>query len=83
MIVSGSSVDLGYWASGDAGIVRTELWSDGQVYATQDVSGQPSLTHVQYTWSSQTLGDHTIFLRAYDTLGRYGDSATLVIGVGR
>jgi hypothetical protein len=81
VVQAGDNVLLEYWATDNAGITRMELWVDGQLYAT-DTNPTPSTTmHIQRNWSSDSIGDHTLFARAYDTLGQSSDSATLIIGI--
>ena len=77
----GDAVSLEYWASDSNGITRMELWADGQIYATNDNPGNTTIMQVQTTWSSDTIGDHTLFVRAYDTQQQYSDSDQLIIGL--
>jgi hypothetical protein len=77
----GDTVSLEYWATDSNGITRMELWADGQIYATDDNPGNTTIMQVQTTWSSDTIGDHTLFVRAYDTLQQYSDSGQLIIGL--
>jgi hypothetical protein len=77
----GDTVTLEYWATDSTGITRMKLWVDGQIYTTNDNPGNATIMHVQTTWSSDTIGDHTLFVRAYDTQGHYSDSAPLDIGL--
>ena len=77
----GDTVSLEYWATDSTGITRMELWVDGQIYTTNTNPGNTTIMHVQTAWSSDTIGDHTLFVRAYDTQQQYSDSAPLDIGL--
>ncbi len=81
VVQSGDNVLLDYTANDDVGVTRLELWADGQIFAVDTSSGQSSVMQAQHSWSSTTLGDHTLFVRAYDTQQQYSDSASLIIGV--
>ena len=81
VVQAGSQVQLEYWATSDASLSRLELWVDGQVYATDVGSDQSHSMHITRTWSSTAVGDHTLLLRAYDTLGQSTDSQQLIIGI--
>ena len=77
----GDTVLLDYWATDSVGVTRMELWVDGQLYATNTNPGQTTVMQAQTTWSSGTIGDHTLFVRAYDTQQKYSDSSPLIIGL--
>ncbi len=81
VLQAGDTVQLSYWGSAGAGVARLELWVDGTL-AYSDANSTPSLMmNVQHVWSSNILGEHSLFVRAYDTLNQHNDSAPLVIGL--
>ncbi len=81
VVLVSSTVQLTYAASDNVGVTRMELWSDGQLYATNTNPNSSTTFQVQQAWTSDTTGDHTLFVRAYDTLGQSVDSAPLIIGM--
>jgi hypothetical protein len=81
VVQADDNVLLEYSATDSAGVTRMELWVDGQIYAADTNPGNTTTMQVQHNWSSQTVGDHTFYVRAYDTQGLYTDSSTLDIGV--
>jgi outer membrane biosynthesis protein TonB len=86
VVVTGQSVTIDATGSGPNGINRLELWSDGSLYATTS-NGSPSAVGVgqsfsaSWSWSSTTVGEHTIFVRAWDQAGNSANSGSLTIGV--
>ncbi len=78
---AGQLIQLSYWGSAADGVSRLELWVDGQLAASNTNSGQSTTMNVQQTWSSTTIGEHTLFVRVYDMLNQTTDSAPLVIGL--
>ncbi len=86
VVVSGQGVTVNSTASGPNGINRIELWSDGSLYTTTSngspsAVGQAQTFSASQTWSSSSLGQHTIFVRAWDQAGNSVDSGSLTIGV--
>jgi hypothetical protein len=80
VVQAGQVVTIQSLATSDNGIGRSELWVDSALYATSSGGGATSFTASQ-AWSSTTLGEHTLFVRAYDNLGQATDSASITIGV--
>jgi hypothetical protein len=81
VVQSDDSVPIEYTASDPNGIVRMELWSDDQIYAVDTNSSPITVMNAAHTWSSSALGDHTLFVRAYNAQNQYSDSPQLIIGV--
>ena len=70
-------------AADEAGIVKVELWADSAMYtyvASQQPSGQATMP-VSIIWRSNLIGNHTLFLRAFDQRGQWTDSEPLTITV--
>jgi hypothetical protein len=83
VIQAGQQFAIQSTATAGAGVVRIELWSDGQLF-TSTSSGSAtgeSPFSVSQQWSSDNIGEHTLFVRAFDALGRFADSASLTMGV--
>jgi hypothetical protein len=81
VVEAGTNVQLVYSASDDVGVVRMELWVDGQIFATNTAASPSPVMQAQQVWSSNVLGDHTLFVRAYDTQQHFSDSMPLIIGI--
>jgi LysM repeat protein len=67
-------------AIGGAPITKMELWADGQLMDTilPPIQNIYVFGHT-WDWTPQTLGDHTLVLRAYDTSGQNTTSTALHI----
>ena len=74
-------VTLDYWATAGAGVARIELWGDGALVGSTADPNHPTSLHVRRVWSTHVQGDHTLFLRTFDTAGDSAQSTALVIGV--
>jgi hypothetical protein len=83
VVVTGQGVTINSTASGPNGVIRIELWVDGSLYTSTSsgVSGGQSPYSVSQGWSSTALGEHTIFVRAWDSAGNSANSGSLTIGV--
>ena len=83
VIQAGQVFDIQSTATSTAGVTRIELWSDGQLYTstTAGSAGWQTPFSVTQPWSSTTTGEHTLFVRAFDSLGRWVDSGGLTMGV--
>ncbi len=77
----GDSVLLDYWGSAAAGVARLELWVDGNLVYSDSNSTSSMQMEVQHTWSSDTIGEHSLVARVYDTQNQTTDSTPLVIGL--
>lgn len=83
VVQAGQEVVVQSTATADSGVTRMELWADGGLYATaysDNTAGQSPL-RVSQSWSSTVIGEHTIFVRAYDSLGQSTDAGSITIGV--
>ena len=83
VIQSGQVFTIQSTATAAAGVVRIELWSDGALYTSTSsgVGGGQSPFTVAQQWSSTVIGGHTLFVRAFDSLGQSVDLASLTMGV--
>jgi hypothetical protein len=81
VIQSGQVVTIQAQATAGAGVNRIELWADGQLYTSSGSGGTPSSYTAYLGWSSTNLGQHTLFVRAFDAIGQSSDSGNLTIGV--
>lgn len=81
VVQAGQAVTIQSQATSSVGINRIELWADGQLYTTSTGNAGQTVFDVSQIWSSTTLGEHTLFVRAYDFNGQSTDSAGVVIGV--
>ncbi len=65
-------------AWGELPVARVELWVDGalQETYTAPVAGLFQLENT-WRWTPATLGGHTLFVRAYDSLGRSAQSLSV------
>jgi hypothetical protein len=63
------------------GIQRVELWVDNTLTRV-DANPQPGSPYiVAQAWQSTSLGPHTILVKAFDTQGTEGQSASILINV--
>ena len=63
------------------GIQRVELWVDNTLTRV-DANPQPGSPYiVAQAWQSMSLGPHTILVKAFDTQGAEGQSASILISV--
>jgi hypothetical protein len=83
IVQAGQELPIQGTASDEVGVVKVELWADGALYSyapSPQPGGQPSLP-VSIGWRSNLVGDHTIFLRAFDQRGQWADSVPVVVSV--
>jgi LysM repeat protein len=79
----GESVMVFATARDEQGVVRTELWADGQLVTQQgspDPAGVTPLSLV-YNWQATTPGTHSLIVRAYNSRGAVGESPVFYIDV--
>jgi Bacterial SH3 domain/Bacterial Ig domain len=83
VIQAGQVLTVQSTATAGAGVTRIELWADGELYNSADsgVSGGQSPFTAWQQWSSTDLGYHSLFVRAYDSAGRWTDTGSIAIGV--
>ncbi len=63
------------------GISRVQLWVDGQLVNSQDVEPPlPSMT-IRHSWTPDTLGNHIIEIKAYNTNNRVNEPVQVFITV--
>jgi hypothetical protein len=77
MITTGT-VSIQMTLSDDIALKRMELYLDGALLHSRDLD-PTSLLGVGFNWDSTSVADgsHTVFARAYDLVGKVGDSAPL------
>ena len=83
VIQAGQEVVIQSTATADSGVTRMELWADGGLYSTaySGNTGGQSPFSVSQSWSSTVIGEHTLFVSAYDSLGQSTDTGSITIGV--
>jgi hypothetical protein len=76
----GQTVVIEGAATDDVGVVRIETWVDGAVWQVDSSAGRSPL-YASHRWMSDSIGTHTLKLRAIDTSNAVADSATITIRV--
>jgi hypothetical protein len=82
-VPSGEEIAIQSRSIDDEGVVRVELWVDGErirVDASPMSTGQTPYVVVQ-PWRAEGAGRHVITIRAYDAQGHVGDSSPLIVNV--
>jgi hypothetical protein len=77
----GDSITLAYFGQAIYGVSRLELWVDGALLSTNADASNSTTFNLQQSWSSTVIGEHSLFVRVYDTRNQSADSATLTIGL--
>jgi hypothetical protein len=62
-------------SDGQSAVARVEIYIDGTLRSTLTASPY------NYTWSGATLGSHTIFAKAYDTVNNAATSSTVTVNI--
>jgi hypothetical protein len=75
----GTAVPINYWGFASAGVDRVELWSDGQLYASDTSPDHASMLHVQHDWSPTKPGIHSLYVKVFDIIGNSANSSSLSI----
>jgi hypothetical protein len=78
---AGDTIPLSYWGSAASGVSRLELWVDAQLVSSNTNASSSTTMNVQQNWSSNVIGQHTMFVRVYDTNNQTADSPALLIGL--
>jgi len=78
---AGDIIPLSYWGSAANGVSRLELWVDAQLVSSNTNASSSTTMNVQQNWSSNAIGQHTMFVRVYDTKNQTADSPALLIGL--
>jgi hypothetical protein len=76
-----TAVPINYWGFASAGVDRLELWSDGQLYASDASPDHASLLHVQHDWVPTKPGIHSLYVKVFDIIGDSANSSSLSINV--
>jgi len=82
-IALGERVLVQSLAQDDHAVVKSELWVNGRLYEVTrapEEAGEPTLSAIQI-WEASELGPHTLVVRAYDTRGQLGSSASVRVEV--
>jgi hypothetical protein len=82
-IAQGERVLVQSLAKDDHAVLKSELWINDRLYEVtraEDKEGEPSLSAIQI-WEASDLGAHTLVVRAYDTQGQLGTSASARVNV--
>jgi hypothetical protein len=70
-------------ALGEAGVVALELWDGGSLAAVERASGDSTSPafYARWEWTPETPGEHILFVRAVDRMGRAAQSSAVRLTV--
>lgn len=82
-VARGETVNVQSQASDDKGVIRLELWADGQLARSDASASTAGQTPFQATqpWRADVEGSHTLSVKAYDAEGQVTESAPLIVHV--
>lgn len=83
VIEAGHEVGIQSTATDEVGVTKIELWADNQLYTytTSPLVDGQSPFNVSQGWKSNVIGDHELFVRAFDSAGQRADTTHVIIGV--
>lgn len=82
-VTAGQAVSVVALAVDDSGISRVELFADNAMYSVQSPPAGTSPTTFQaiFTWSSNAVGQHSLFVLAYDPYGNASAPAVAAVTI--
>lgn len=79
-VAQGERVLVQSIATGEGGVVKTELWVDGRLYEVNRPESGGEFAAIQI-WEASTLGTHTLSVKAHDSSGQISVPASVEVHV--